>query len=109
MTVYSAFELRTLAFAMHDLSRDDAVTDIDDANQFKRRAGKGFHASLPLTDDRVPPHEGSPLRPTLQLAGDDNVGVERLTHGLHVPGVERREEASDHLHVLLRHRLLREA
>src|SRR5262249_44443926 len=55
----------------------------------------------------VAPYERPRLGPTLRRSHDD-LGVIELTKGVHVASVPRRECGKQDLHVLLRHRLLRQ-
>src|SRR5262249_24483539 len=67
---------------------------LDDADRLHPdRIPKWFAVPFPPAHNRVTTDERSRFRPTLQFAPNDDARVEHLTHGLHVPGVNGREDA----------------
>src|SRR6188472_3649466 len=78
-------EFRALAFATRHLSRDDPVASIDDADRLECEIPiPGFGDLLPLTQDRLTTYDWRWLRPTVEAANDDHVGVKRLPNGIHI-------------------------
>ena len=87
---------------------DDSIGQVDEADHFKGVSVPGLAHLLELAHEPLPTHERPRLRPTFRGSRDD-IGVLQLTKGIHVSRVPRFEGGSHDLHVLLRHRLLRQS
>jgi hypothetical protein len=91
-----------------DETPDYAVSGVDHVDPFRRVGVPGFAESPDLAHCRLPTDERPRLGPTGRGTPND-IGSEEVFPRIHASGVPGIETGTNELHVLLRHRLLRES
>jgi hypothetical protein len=89
---------------MPDEPHDNSVADVDEvADRFQGVGVEGLALLFPLPHEGLPTYPRPRLRP-IHRGSHDDVGVIKLTEGIHVSCVPCVEPGLHDLHVLLRHR-----